>query len=626
MNLIAPYVVRLVAVGLSTFHIYTAYFGTFYPYVQRSVPVMLALILTFLTVRASAKDRTSDAPVPLYDWGLALLAVPVIGYITFNSDYLANRWPMTPSFPVTDLQITFGVLASLLILEATRRLLGWPLVIVVVIALLYTYYGEYSPFLVLQHRAYTFEHMLDYIYLTDNGIWGVALGVAATYIVLFIIFGAFAERAGVSEFFIDIANSIAGHTRGGPAKVAIFSSGMIGSVTGSTVANVYTTGQFTIPMMKRLGYRPAVAGAVEALASNGGQIMPPILGATAFILAAYSGVPYIKVAIASLIPALLYFGGLLWFIHLEASKTGLAGIPKSEKPDFLKVLLKGGHLMSPLAVLIGCLVYGFSPVRAAFFAIVFTVIISWVRKETRLGPREIVEALEAGAKSAVLIVVTCAAVGFVIGGFLITGLGLNVSSAIISMSGGYFLGTLFLVGLACMVLGMGMNTVAAFILVSVAGVPALTAQGVDPLVANMFVFYFALLSHITPPVCLAIFAGAQIANANVWETAFVGMKMSAVPYLLPFLIVFTPSLLLFGTAEVIALNTLAVAIGFAFIISGVQGWALYKVGLVERLLYFLVGGCFIWPTLEVKAAALVLGAVAVTYVVLKNKRVTAESS
>ncbi len=254
------------------------------------------------------------------------------------------------------------------------------------------------------------------------------------------------------------------------------------------------------------------------------------------------------------------------------------------------------------------------------------MIISWLRKETRLGPREILEALEAGAKNAVLIVVTCATVGFVIGGFLITGLGLNVSSAIISMSGGYFLGTLFLVGLACMVLGMGMNTVAAFILVSVAGVPALTAQGVDPLVANMFVFYFALLSHITPPVCLAIFAGAQIANANVWETAFVGMKMSAVPYLLPFLIVFTPSLLLFGTAEVIALNTLAVAIGFAFIISGVQGWALYKVGLVERLLYFLVGGCFIWPTMEVKVAALVLGAVAVTYAVLRNKRVTAESS
>ena len=282
--------------------------------------------------------------------------------------------------------------------------------------------------------------------------------------------------------------------------------------------------------------------------------------------------------------------------------------------------------MSPLAVLIGALVYGFSPVRAAFYAIVFTVIISWVRKETRLGPREIFKALETGAKNAVLIVVTCATVGFVIGGFLITGLGLNVSSAIISMSGGYFLGTLFLVGLACMVLGMGMNTVAAFILVSVAGVPALTAQGVDPLVANMFVFYFALLSHITPPVCLAIFAGAQIASANVWETAFVGMKMSAVPYLLPFLIVFTPSLLLFGTAEVIALNALAVAIGFAFIISGVQGWALDRLGLVERLLCLLVGTSFMWPAMEVKAAALVLGAITVIYAVLKNKRLTAGGS
>ncbi len=626
MNIITSTIVRLIAVGLSSFHVYTAYFGTFYPYIQRSFPLMLALILTFLTVRASAKDRNSDAPVPLYDWGLALLAIPVIGYITFNSDYLANRWPMTPTFAVTGLQITLGVVASILILEATRRLLGWPLVIVAVIALLYTYYGEHLPFLVLQHRAYTFADMLDYIYLTDNGIWGVALGVAATYIVLFIIFGAFAEKAGVSEFFIDLANSIAGHTKGGPAKVAIFSSGMIGSVTGSTVANVYTTGQFTIPMMMRLGYRPAVAGAVEALASNGGQMMPPILGATAFILAAYSNVPYIQVALASLIPALLYYGGLLWFIHLEAHKTDLRGIPKSEKPDFLKVLLKGGHLMSPLLVLIGCLVYGFSPVRAAFFGIVFTVVISWLRKETRLGPWEIILALEAGAKNSVLIVVTCATVGFVIGGFLITGLGLNVSSAIISMSGGYFVASLFLVGLACIVLGMGMNTVAAFILVSVVGVPALTSQGVEPLVANMFVFYFALLSHITPPVCLAIFAGAQVANANIWETAFVGMKMSSVPYLLPFLIVFTPSLLLFGTAEVIALNAMAAAVGFGFIISGIQGWALYKLGLPERLLCFLVGGCFVWPAMEVKAVAVVLGAMTVTYAVLKSKKMAAGGS
>ena len=398
MPVITKYVIRLVAVGMASFHVYTSYAGTFYPYVQRSLPVMLSLILTFLMIRAR-KNAPKDAPVPIYDWILVALTIPAIGYITFNSDYLANRWPMTPSFAVTSWEMLFGIIATLLILEATRRLLGWLLVIVAVVALLYTYYGEHIPILILQHRAYTFEHMLDYIYLTDNGIWGVALGVAATYIVLFIIFGAFAEKAGVANFFIDFSNSIAGHTKGGPAKVAIFSSAMIGSVTGSTVANVYTTGQFTIPMMKRLGYKPSIAGAVEALASNGGQIMPPIMGAAAFILAAYSGVPYIEVAIASLIPALLYFGGLFWFIHLEAHKAGLAGMPVEERLSTKQVLLKGGHLISPLLVLIGCLAYGFSPVRAAFYAIAFTVAVSWLRKETRIGPREFVEALELGAKN-----------------------------------------------------------------------------------------------------------------------------------------------------------------------------------------------------------------------------------
>lgn len=619
MQSITPNVIRIVAIGLGAFHVYTSYFGTFYPYVQRSVPVMLSLVLTFLTIRAT-KSQADSKRIPLYDWGLVALSVVTVGYVAVNSDYLANRWPMTPSFPMSVMEIAFGVIASLLILEATRRLLGWTLVIVAIVAILYTYLGEYSPILVLQHRAYTFEHMLDYIYMTDNGIWGVALGVAATYIVLFIIFGAFAEKAGVADFFIDFANSIAGHTKGGPAKVAIFSSGLIGSVTGSTVANVYTTGQFTIPMMKRLGYKPSIAGAVEALASNGGQIMPPILGATAFILAAYSGVPYIKVAIASLIPALLYFGGLFWFIHLEAHKSNLTGIPRDEKPDVLKTLIKGGHLLSPLAVLIGCLVYGFSPMRSAFFGIVFTVIISWLRKETRLGPREIVAALELGARNSVLIVVTCATVGFVIGGFLITGLGLNVSSAIISLSGGYFLVSLVLVGLACIVLGMGMNTVAAFILVSVVGVPALTAQGVDPFVANMFVFYFALLSHITPPVCLAIFAGAQVAGANIWETAFVGMKMSAVPYLLPFLIVFSPSLLLLDTPASIALDTVAVAVGFLFVISGIQGWAFSRLNLIERTVVMLTGICLIWPAALVKGAGVALAVGVVAYESYRRRR------
>jgi TRAP transporter 4TM/12TM fusion protein len=373
-------------------------------------------------------------------------------------------------------------------------------------------------------------------------------------------------------------------------------------------------------MMKRLGYRPSIAGSVEALASNGGQIMPPIMGAAAFILAAYSGVPYIDVAIASLIPAILYFGGLFWFIHLEAHKAGLSGMPVEDRPSLKKVLLRGGHLVSPLLALVGCLVYGFSPVRAAFYAIIFTVVISWVRKETRIGPKELIEALELGAKNSILIIITCATVGFVIGSFLITGLGLNASSAIISFSGGHFIAILFLVGLSCILLGMGMNTVAAYLLVSVVGVPTLTSQGVDPFVANMFVFYFALLSHITPPVCLAIFAGAQIAGANIWETAFMGMKMSAVPYMLPFLIVFAPALLLIGDPMTIVFNTVAISIGFILVISAIQGWALAPLSLIPRILYAIAGSCLIWPSLVVRGAGLAMLAVIVVLELIRRRR------
>jgi TRAP-type uncharacterized transport system fused permease subunit len=265
-----------------------------------------------------------------------------------------------------------------------------------------------------------------------------------------------------------------------------------------------------------------------------------------------------------------------------------------------------------------------SPVKAAFFGIAFTVVISWLRKETRLGPREILQALELGGMNAILIVVTCATVGFVIGGFLITGLGLNVSSAIIALSGGYFIVSLFLIGFACIVLGMGMNTVAAFILVSVVGTPALTSQGVDPLVANMFVFYFALLSHITPPVCLAIFAGAQIAGANIWETAWVGVKMSAVPYVLPFLVIFSPSLLLMGTSQQIVVDTLFTAIGLLLIISAIQGWALCKLHVPVRLLSLGAGTCLIWPgvtvtTVGAALATVVVGHQALQYVAEKRR-------
>ena len=625
MNRFPLLIVRILAIGLALFHLHTAYAGTFLPYVQRSVPLLVAVVLAILTVSISRAGRLSGDEggagerIPFYDWLLALAAVPAFGYVLVNSGYLAERWPMTGTYAMKPHEIAFGLVAVGVLLEVTRRVMGWLLVVVAACALAYAYFGEYITIPELTHRGFRFEHVLDYMYMTDNGIWGVALGVAAAYIVLFVIFGAFAERAGAADFFIRFANGIAGHTRGGPAKVAVFSSGLIGSVTGSSVANVYTTGQFTIPLMKKLGYRPSIAGAIEALASNGGQIMPPILGAAAFIVAAHTGVPYTRIALASLIPAVLYFGGLFWFIHLEAHKSGLAGVPREERPDPVKTLLRGGHLLSPLVVLVGCLWYGFSPTRSAFYAIVFTVLISWVRKETRLGPRKILEAMERGARGAVLIIITCAVVGFVIGVFTLTGVGLNVSSAIISWSGGSFFATLVLIGISCIVLGMGMNTVAAFILVSVVGVPALTQLGVEPLIANMFVFYFALLSHITPPVCLAIFAGAHIAGANVWETSLMGVKMGVVAYLLPFLVVYSPALLLVGDAGAIAISAASVAAGLGMLVCAIQGWLRRPLALWQRGMFLAAGLALIWTDPAVKLAGSALALVALALAVLPDR-------
>ncbi len=612
--------IRVTAVGLALFHLYAGYDGSFYPYVQRAVPVLLASVLVFLTIRARSEHRKdADRPIPLYDWILAALAVAVFGYIALYSDYLTERWPLTPTFAPKFYEISFALIAAFLLLEACRRTMGPVLVVMVVLALAYAYLGEYIGWKILSHRGFTFEQIVDHMYLTLEGIWGSALGVAANYIVLFVIFGAFAERAGTAAALLELSNAIAGHLKGGPAKVAIISSGMVGSVTGSTVANVYTTGQFTIPMMKRIGYRPPFAGAVEALASNGGQIMPPVMGAAAFILAAYANVPYQQVALASLIPALIYYAGLYWFIHLEASKHGLEGIPRNEKPAVLEVLLSRGHLLLPLIGLIVLLVYGYSPTRAAFLSILFTVAVSWIRPDTRMGPRAILEALEQGAKDSVLILIICAAIGFIIGTFTLTGLGLNLSSAIISLSGGNFVLLLILVALACIVLGTGMNTVAAFLLVSVVAVPALIDQGVNLLVANMFVFYAALLSHITPPVCLAIFAAASIANANSWATAFEGLRMGIIAYLLPFIIVFFPSLLMRGSSMNIALDSLTVLAGSMAVMVGFQGWLIARIGWLERSAALIGGVLLLWPTPMSTLIGAVLVALVVVFSLLRRR-------
>lgn len=609
---ITDLITRAVAIALSLFAIYTAYFGTFYPYAQRAIPLLLAVVLAFLTIRAAPERK--DPRVPLFDWLMIAAAVVVFGYVALNSDYFANRWPMSRISAPTAYEIVFGIVAVGLILETVRRTIGWTLVVISLLMFVYILLGDKIPWQAMSHGGFTLTNTVDYFYMTIEGIWGESLAIAATYITLFIIFGAFMEKGGATAFFLDLSNAIAGESRGGPAKVTIFGSALVGSVTGSTVANVYAVGPLTIPLMKKVGYRPSFAAAVEALASNGGQLMPPIMGAAAFILAANVGMPYWSVAVAAIIPALLYFGALFWYIHLEAVKRDLKGLPKGSTPKVLTVLTQRGYLLLPLFLLMYLMARGYSPMLAGFYAIVAQVAVSWLRKGTRIGPKECLEALEAGGRSSVMIMVVCAAVGIVIGTFTQTGLGLSLTSVILSASGGSFIILTMLVFLAALIMGTGLNTVASYILVAVIGVPAMTAHGVDTFTANMFVFYVATLSHITPPVALACFAGAAIAEADIWETSFLSMRLGVVAYLLPFLAVFAPGMLLVGSSSIIVIDTCAAVITCGLLVSVMQNWMFTTMPLLLRGLAVGASVALLWPSLTVKGVGLGLAVLTVVIV------------
>ena len=610
--------VRAVSILLSVFLLYTAYFGTFYPFFQRALPLTCCMFLVFLTIDYRRKDKSNSASI--IDFILSLACLPIFGYAAVYSDYLANRWPMSRMSEPTTIEIIFGILAIILLLEAVRRTIGFALVAVILLMLAYTMFGNMIPIQSISHPGYGLVDALDHYYLTMEGIWGSTLGIAATYVSLFVIFGAFMKVSGTTQFFVDLANAIAGESAGGPAKVSIVASGLVGSVTGSTVANVYTTGQLSIPLMKQVGYKPSFAGAVEALASNGGQIMPPIMGAAAFLLASYAGVPYFEVMKASVIPALLYFSTLTWFIHLEAKKQRLEGLPKGSTPKALAVLGDRGYLLAPLALLIILLANGYSPLLSGFYAIFSLVAVSWLRPQTRIGVKAFITALIEGAKNSVLIIVVCAAVGLVVGTFTLTGLALSISSTIINTTGGNLVLVLLLVTVAALILGTGMNTVAAFILVSVAAVPAITAQNVDIFPANMFVFHVSLLSMITPPVCLAVFAGAAIAGANMWETALQAMKLGTVAYILPWIIIFQPGVMLIGNTSEIIFDTLSALVLFFCMVCFTQSYIFTRIGILQKLILFVSSISIFLGDTNIKILAIITTAGLFAYSWIANTR------
>ena len=539
-------VIVFLAIAMSCFHYYTAGFGLLAAQKQGAVHLAFTLVLVLLLYPAkSSMSKTSG--IPWYDYILAGLGAMSALYLVVNYTALTERAGMPTQ---TDL-IMGGILIAML-LEATRRISNPVLPGLAVFALLYCYFGRYMPEM-FSHRGFTVERIINHMYLGTEGIFGTPLEVSSTFVFMFILFGSVLEKTGMGKFIIDLSLAMAGGTTGGPAKVAVVASGLMGTISGSSVANVCTTGMFTIPLMKSVGYKPYFAGAVEAVASTGGQIMPPVMGAGAFIMAQFLGVPYLQVAVAAIVPALLYYFAVMVQVHFEACRLGLKGLPKEQLPHLWKLLKDKGFLLLPLGAIIYLLLAGYTPLFAAFWGINVSVVLSWLKKETRLTPVRLMEAFEAGARGALSVACACACVGMVVGMGTLTGLALRIAGAIVTLAGGKLILTLFFTMCASILLGTGLPTTANFIVTSTMAAPALLQLGVPPIAAYMFVFYFGIAADLTPPVALAAYAGAGIAGDDPMKTGAVAFKLALAGFIVPYVYVYNP-ILLFVDATPVAMT------------------------------------------------------------------------
>jgi TRAP transporter 4TM/12TM fusion protein len=605
----AGLVVGVVAVAMSAFHVY-ARVTTYAPDQQALLFITLAfsLVLSFL-LWPRREGETHDR-VPWSDLALAAVSLACVGYLFVNYHYIVNRFPT--AHPLSLMDMIVGITAILLVLEATRRTIGAALPIVAIVFLAYGFAG---PWLIgwLYHRGLSLELTIDQTYFTTEGIFGVPMSVAGTYVILFIIFGTFLEKSGAGQFFMNFANAIAGGARGGPGKVAVVSSSLFGTISGSAVANVMVDGWLTIPMMKKTGFKPEAAAAIEAVASTGGQIMPPIMGAAAFVMAEFMGVSYTQVMIAAAIPALFYYGALFAAIHFNAVRSGLKGVPREELPILGHIILRQGHLFLPVIVLLALLLYGYTPTYGAIIATVALVAISWLRPSTGLRWRTCIDALRDGAMNTVPVAMACASAGIVIGIVLQTGLALRFTAFLVDFTYGSLLAALVITMVAGIVLGMGMPTTPAYIMQAALLVPAIMKLGVEPMAAHMFAFYFSCLSAVTPPVALAVYAAASIGGAGLWGSGLQAVKFAAAGFIVPFFFVYNPALLFEGPWIDILRAVVTGSIGVVALAASMEGYFLRTATWFERLLFFVAALLLIDPNaitdvigLGVLAAALLM--------------------
>ena len=580
---IVQYLIFFGCLLFAGYHCVTTIFGMPVAYVHRPIHVMFAASLAFLVYPSNKKRGARPLDLVLALVALAAFALPAI-----QADQIAERLVMVDDLTLG--QTISGITALLLVLVLIQRVVGASLLVVCLLFLAYAFWGAHIPGM-LAHKGFSWNEVVDYLGFGLEGLYSSAIGVSATYIAAFIVFGTFLERCGAGDVLMDLGRALTGHYRGGPAKIAVITSAFFGTISGSAAANVYATGAFTIPMMKKAGYRPVFAGAVEAAASTGGQIMPPVMGAAAFLMADTMGVPYLEVCKAAVIPAFLYFFSILMMVDFEAAKLGLVGVPKDELPR-MKDVLKRLYLLLPIVVLLVIMMLGYTPFRAAMAAAAAAVVVSWGDKQFAIGPRRFVEILSTAGRRMILIAVACLGAGIVIGVVSLTGVGLNLASVVISISGGSTIIALILIMFASLLMGMGTPTTVAYVLVATLGVPALRELGFSLLSSHFFVFYFGVISMVTPPVAVAAYAGAEVAGASMMRTGLVASRLCSVAFIVPFFFMYDPALLMQGDWQKILQVFVSATIGTVGLAGGMERWFFRPLSLPLALL-LIVGSCLL---------------------------------
>jgi TRAP transporter 4TM/12TM fusion protein len=576
------WLINAIAIAMSLYHMYVAAFGPPEAIIFRGTHLLFALTLVFLLYpvkpRGAAAWRSIDLVLLALGYGFVL-------HIFTNYEYFINRIIYIDDLTIADK--FYAVIAVVIVLEATRRVIGLALPLTAVAFLIYA----------IGFTRITPQVLMEQLYFSTEGIFGSTLGVSASYVMLFVLFGSFMERSGTGQLFMDFSMSLTGHTAGGPGKVAIVSSALFGTVSGSAVANVMVDGPITIPLMKRTGFRPPFAAAVEAVASTGGQIMPPVMGAAAFVMAEFLAVPYAQVALWAAIPALLYYVSLFFAVHFDAKRYKLAGVPKSELPRFLKVMSVRGHLFVPIFVVLIGLILGYSAPLCALAGALACIPMALLRASTRggIGWRNVFDALVDGARNTLSVAMACACAGIVIGCVTITGLGITFTEFVIVLAQSSLIAALVLTAIAGIVLGMGMPTTPSYIVMVSLLVPAIIKLGAIAPAAHMFAFYFAILSAITPPVALAVFAAAGLAKSDLWATGWQAVRIAAATYIVPFMFIYEPSLMLIGDWFESVTSTVSAVIGVMCLAAGLQGYLLREARWWERAVLVVAALLLIKP-------------------------------